>query len=83
MNIIRDFLKGFKEGSKLFGDNVAVIINSFFLTIIYFIGIGLTSIFMKISGKNFLDIEMSKEKKSYWEDLNLAKGEMEGYYRQF
>lgn len=73
------FFKDFKEGQKLFGENISAIINFIILSLVYFVGIGLTSIIGKIFGKSFLNL---KEKETYWEDLNLKK-DMEGYYKQF
>lgn len=79
---IRLFFSGLKEGSKLFGENLAVIINSVLLTLVYFIGIGLTSAIAQISGRHFLDVKI-KNGTSYWSELNLSKKPMGDYYRQF
>lgn len=77
------FFKGMKQGQKAFGEDIAQVINLFLLTIVYLIGIGLTSIFAKTFRKHFLDIEINRDKESYWEELNLEKKEMGEYYRQF
>mgnify|MGYP001558381624 CR=1 FL=1 len=77
----KEFLLGYKEGQKLFGENIAVIINSILLTFVYILGVGLTSIFAKIFNKHFLDLTINKE--TYWTSLNLSKKPMEEYYRQF
>jgi len=79
---MREFIEGFKEGQKSFGESIAVIINSFLLTLVYVFGVGATSIIAKILGKKFLDLRF-ENKASYWEDLNLSKGPMKEYYRQF
>ena len=65
----------------LFGQNVALIINTALLSFAYVFGVGLTSIVAKITGKRFLDMKQGKE--SYWKPLNLKKKSMEEYYRQF
>ncbi|MEK6860323.1 MAG: hypothetical protein AABX54_05920 [Nanoarchaeota archaeon] len=78
---ILEFLSGLKEGQKIFGKNIATIINSILLSIVYFIGVGLTSIFAKLFKKRFLDLEMNTG--TYWEDLNLSKEDITKYYRQF
>lgn len=75
------FLSGLKKGQENFGKNIAIIINSILLTIVYFLGIGLTSILAKILNKNFLNLKFSNE--TYWEDLNLEKEDITNYYRQF
>ena len=76
------FLKGFGEGFKEFSNLIVLAVNAVLLSIVYFIGVGLTSIFAKIVGKSFLDIKKTK-KETYWEDLNLKKEPIDKYYRQF
>jgi len=73
--------KGFANGFKGFGQIITNIINFVLLCIVYFIGVGITSIIVKISGKHFLD--MKTKKYSYWVKLNLSKKKFEDYYRQF
>ena len=80
---ISAFIKGFKKGMHDFGQNVAVIVNSILLLIVYFIGVGVTSIVAKIKGKKFFETKISRSKKSYWSDLTLKKKPLEKYYRQF
>jgi hypothetical protein len=75
------FIKGFGLGMKSFGGLVAVIVNSVLLIFVYFIGVGLTWLVARLSGKRFL--EMGRKKGSYWSTLNLKKESMERYYRQF
>lgn len=79
---MRTFFKGLIEGFKDFNSIVIMTVNFVLLSIVYIIGIGLTSIFAKIMKKNFLDIKKTN-KDSYWEDLNLKKESFEKYYRQF
>ena len=83
MTILKQFFKGFQKGSKNFGYNISMIINSILLSIVYLIGVGFTSIFAKLLGKHFLDMKLSKKTKTYWLDLNLKKKPIEEYYRQF
>jgi hypothetical protein len=83
MKKINEFLKGLKEGQKLFGETIAIIINSLLLTIVYFVGVGLTSIIAKLFRKSFLDLKLEKNSKTYWSELNLSKKPLEEYYRQF
>ena len=83
MNLIKQFLYGFKKGMNSFGENIAIIINSGLLLIVYLVGVGLTSIVAKISGKHFLQIKISNKRETYWSDLNLNKKPIEAYYRQF
>ncbi len=83
MNDINKFFKGLKQGMKNFGQNISLIVNSTLLAIVYIIGVGLTSIFAKIFGKHFLDLKLSREEKTYWNDLNLSKKNKQEYFRQF
>ena len=71
----------FKKGMKGFGENITIIVNSVLLSLVYFIGVGFTSMFAKLIGKRFLDIKKNRE--TYWDDLNLKKEDLKRYYRQF
>lgn len=79
---VKRFFKGFKNGFEEFGYTITMVINSFLLSIVYLIGVGITSLIAKLVGKIFLDIELSKED-TYWSDLDLKKKSLENYYRQF
>tara|TARA_Y100000310_G_C20615600_1_gene780446 strand:- start:1051 stop:1347 length:297 start_codon:yes stop_codon:yes gene_type:complete len=81
MRKLKRFFKSFKKGMGNFGQNIALIINTILLTLVYLIGAGLTSIFAKIFRKHFLDMKLSKD--TYWSNLNLKKKHLEEYYRQF
>jgi len=72
-----------KEGFKIYGEVIGTVINSFLLTIVYIFGVGLTSIFGKIVGKKFLDLNIDKSKKTYWNELNIGDEDLESHYRQF
>jgi large-conductance mechanosensitive channel len=78
---IKDIFEEFMEGSRIFGELISAIINLILLSTVYFIGVGLTSIIARISGKRFLDNKLSN--KSYWKELNLTTRPFEEYYRQF
>jgi len=80
---LKYFFKGFVNGQKSFGENIARVVNSILLTIVYFVGFGLTSIFGKIFKKDFLELSINKEKETYWKELNLKDRPREVYYRQF
>lgn len=78
---VKEKFNEFMKGSKMFGELISAIINLFLLSFVYFVGIGLTSIFAIILGKKFIDDKTSKE--SYWEELNLTTRPFKEYYRQF
>jgi hypothetical protein len=81
--MIFGFIKGFQKGMKNFGNNIAGIINSVLLSIVYLLGVGLTAIIAKIVGKHFLETKISKKTMTYWSELNLKKKDLEKYYRSF
>jgi hypothetical protein len=83
MNWLAQFWRGFKKGMKGFGQSLSVIIDSILLSVVYFLGVGLTSLAARLFHKHFLDMRLSKRRKSYWSDLNLEKRPVEEYYRQF
>ncbi len=81
MSGIRQFSGGFRNGMHNFGENICLIINSALLFLVYFTGVGITSIAAKLSGKHFLDMQPKED--TYWSELNLKKKPAESYYRQF
>ena len=83
MNKLMIFFKAVKEGQKAFGEDIAIIVNSIVLSLVYVFGVGLTAIIAKISKKKFLELEIDKKTNSYWSELNLEKKPLEEYYRQF
>ena len=80
---IKEFYNDFKDGQKIFGEDIAVIINSALLSLVYIIGVGATFFIAKFTKKTFLDVKIDESVESYWVDLNLGKKKMEEYYRQF
>jgi hypothetical protein len=77
------FLIGFKEGFREFGKLIVSLVNFLLLSIIYILGIGLTSIVAKIFRKRFLHLELDSKSKSYWVNLNIGERPTEKYYDQF
>ena len=80
---LKYFLRGFHRGIKDFSSSMSIIINIILLTVVYLIGIGVTSLFAKLVRKHFLDLKIKKEAHTYWSDLNLTRRPNEEYYRQF
>ena len=83
MSNLKLFWQGFMEGFRKFSHLIVGIVNFALLFLVYFIGVGVTSIFAKIFKKHFLKIKLNKDVASYWEFLNLSKRPKEEYYRQF
>lgn len=75
------FVRGFITGFRNFGHNVTNIVNFILLFLVYFIGVGSTSIVAKFSKKRFL--ELNQKGKTYWKERKLEKQPLEKYYRQF
>lgn len=63
------------------GKVISTIINFILLGVVYFIGIGLTSIIAKLFGKHFLDLKPKKG--SNWTEHKITKEPKENYYRMF
>ena len=76
-------MSGIKKGQKEFGEDIGTLVNSILLSVVYLLGVGLTSIIAKVVRKRFLNLRLDKSAKTYWEDLNLNKRPIEEYYRQF
>lgn len=77
------FWSGLKKGFTAYSHAISDIINAILLSIVYLVGVGLTSLFAKLIGKHFLDLKVEKKAKTYWEDLRLGKKPLDEYYRQF
>lgn len=75
------FFNGFRNGFKDFGGKVTNAVNFILLSIVYFIGVGTTSLFSKLIGKHFLDLKPNKS--SYWVKRKPIKTKIEEHYRQF
>jgi large-conductance mechanosensitive channel len=82
MTAFKQFFSGFLKGFKDFGHIITNIVNFILLSIVYFVGIGPTSIVAKISGKHFLDLK-KKKTDSYYTKKDIKKEPIENYYRQF
>lgn len=80
---MKKFWGNIHKGMEKFGKCISIIPNSVFLCIVYFLGVGITSLFAKLIGKKFLEIKILKNRDSYWSNLNLKKKELKEYYRQF
>jgi len=78
------FFKGFYEGFKSFGQSVSTVVNFILLLIVYFVGIGITSIVAKISGKHFLVMKSyDKKSKTTWSKIKIKKESLKNFKRMF
>ncbi len=78
---MRDFLRGFREGMRLFGEGISVLVNSALLSLVYLVGVGLTAAGARAKGKKFLDMGEA-DCGSFWEDAPEGQ-DIESYYRQY
>lgn len=83
MDAIKSLFTGFKNGIKHFGNDITIIINTLLLVFVYFLGVGFSSLFAKLSHKKLLILKPSKQVSTYWLDLDFKKKPLEDYYRQF
>ena len=83
MNDLKLLFCGFQKGMKKFSHGITIIVNTLLLSLVYVIGVGITSLFAGLFGRHFLDMKLSKSRSTYWQDLNLKKKPIEEYYRQF
>ncbi len=80
---LKEFFKGIQQGFHTFGKSVNTLVNTVLLSITYILGVGLASLLWKRKKKRGLDLQLDKEKKSYYEDLNLTTPTKKEYLRQF
>jgi len=80
--MITGFFRGMAKGMQRFGHSISMVVNTFLLSVVYVLGVGVTSVVAKIVGKKFLDGSSSQEK-TYWTTLNATKERIDHYFRQF
>lgn len=80
---IKSFLIGFRHGNKEFTSSLSTLISVILLSFIYFLGIGLTSILMKITGMDFIAKRPDLNTQSYWKTLDVSSKNINSYYRPF
>ncbi len=78
---IKGGFERFSEFVKPFTDKVNLVVNTVLLSIVYFIGVGFTSVSAKLVGKKFLKLE-KENTNSYWIDKEQNNSK-ESYFRQF
>ncbi len=79
---MKKYLNSFKTGFQKFSHLVADLVNLVLLGLVYFIGIGLTSIIAKLSKKHFLDLKQ-EGKDTCWVDVKSDSQDIDDYYKMF
>ena len=80
--MLKKIWDGVKKVLEPVGKVMSTIVNFALLAIVYFIGIGLVSMAMKLFGKHFLDVK-KQNKPSNWHEHKVTKQPMDKYYRTF
>jgi hypothetical protein len=83
MVAMRHFFAGVRQGMKAFGETVATIVNSLLLSIVYFIGVGITWLFLRLGKKELMDLRLDAKAKTYWKELDIKTRKRDLHYRQF
>jgi hypothetical protein len=83
MSRLGTLVRSFAEGFRRFGARIGLIVNMVLLSVVYLIGVGVTSVVAKLAGKRFFPAKMSSSKKTYWSELDKKKQPLERSYRQF
>ncbi|HKP97853.1 MAG TPA: hypothetical protein VJ385_19100 [Fibrobacteria bacterium] len=81
---LRRLRRAWLQGVRAFFHGTAACNNFVFLSAAYFLGIGITSLFLRRGRRRAPDPASSAGPAgSYWRDLNLGKREADAYYRPF
>lgn len=80
--MLKKIWAGIKSVLEPISKTISNVVNFILLLIVYFIGIGIVSISMKLFGKHFLELKKS-DKKSNWHEHKITKQPLEQYYRTF
>jgi len=72
-----------KKGFLAFSHFMQKIVNTILLSIVYFIGIGLTSLILKLFGKRFMELKLDKHAKSYYKNCDATKKQKSDFYRMY
>ena len=80
MGNVRNFFMGFLKGLRRFSHLVADIMNFAFLSVLYFIGIGIVSVVSRLLGKRYMDFGASG---SSWLLRKKTKMKIDEYLRMF
>ncbi len=76
-------LKPLQKTWMTIGIIIGIIISSMILIILFFIILTPISLFLKLSGKDLLNIKIDKKSKSYWTVVKTADIKKEEYKKQF
>jgi len=79
---IRLFINGFFAGFRKVGMFVAECVNAVLLFIIYFLGVGMAALLVRLSKNNLLNLKKIKQR-SHYVEKSVGDESIEEHYRQF
>ena len=71
---------------KKWGKLINLVVNTILLSLVYILGVGITSLIAKLFRKKFLDVELNiieEGKESYWQTIQYTDETLKDHYRQF
>lgn len=80
MRVVLAALRALKHGMTTFGADIATLVNSIFLTIVYLLGVGITAMVARLFRKRFLTL--TPQGKTYWHTIDTQPDD-DSYYKQF
>ncbi|MBI3027394.1 hypothetical protein HYY70_04725 [Candidatus Woesearchaeota archaeon] len=89
--MLKKVLNAIKSVLEPISKVIANVINFILLAIVYFIGVGMVSLAMKLFGKHFLELKKQNKAmenkgvshESNWQEHTVTKQPLEQYYRTF
>ena len=83
MEKLKLLFKGFIEGFHEFGFTVSTILNFVLLSIVFIFGIGLVSIYTKLTNKKVLPLKAEIQENSYWTNKKNRNATIEDSLKPF
>lgn len=80
--MLKKILNTIKSILEPVAKTISSIVNFILLALVYFISIGLVSMFMKLFRRHFLDLK-KQNKESNWHEHKVTKQPLRDYYRTF
>jgi len=77
------FFSDARRGFEDFGKIITSVVNFFLLLLVYVLGVGMSAVITRISGKKVMDMTVDKSAKSYWKEYRHGTESKDGHYRQF
>lgn len=79
----RQFFRYVRDGAEFFGETIGTAVNTVILFAVYIIGVGLSALLAMAFRKQVLDMDIDRERASYWHGIPVEEKTPEEYVRQF